>query len=149
MIDNPEFKGEWKAKKIDNPDYKGSWVHPEIENPEYEDDAFMYKYDSIAYAGFDLWQVKSGTIFDNVIVTDDLSKADELLANTYTKNIKAEKDMHAAAETKKKAEEDAAKTKADAEKKKADATDDADDDDDDDDEDDEKTEKKEAPKAEL
>merc|ERR1719317_512488 len=25
MIDNPEYKGEWKPRQIDNPDYKGAW----------------------------------------------------------------------------------------------------------------------------
>ena len=38
MIDNPEYKGEWKARQIDNPDYKGPWVHPEIENPQYDEE---------------------------------------------------------------------------------------------------------------
>jgi calreticulin len=145
MIDNPAYKGEWKAKKIDNPAYKGPWVHPEIPNPEFEDDENMYSYASHAYIGFDLWQVKAGTIFDNIIVTDDPAEAETLLAETYTKNIAAEKKMFEEAETKRKAEEEAAKKKADEEKAKADA---ADDDDDDDDEDDE--EKKEAePKKEL
>jgi len=142
MIDNPEYKGEWKAKKIDNPDYKGPWVHPEIDNPEFEDDAFLYKYDSINYIGLDLWQVKSGTIFDNFIVTDDISKAEALLKSTYTDSIAKEKEMHAAAEKIKKEAEEAAKKKADEEKKKADAADDDDDDDDDDEEDAKKDEKK-------
>jgi calreticulin len=38
MIDNPEFKGEWKAKKISNPAYKGKWVAPDIDNPDFVDD---------------------------------------------------------------------------------------------------------------
>merc|ERR1712152_45949 len=61
-MDNPEYKGEWKPKQIDNPDYKGAWVHPEIDNPEYEEDKSLYSYDSFCGIGFDLWQVKSGTI---------------------------------------------------------------------------------------
>merc|ERR1712013_279654 len=65
MIDNPEYKGEWKPRQIDNPDYKGPWVHPEIDNPEYNpDDAKdIGKYAENCKIGFDLWQVKSGTIF--------------------------------------------------------------------------------------
>jgi len=141
MIDNAEFKGEWKATKIDNPAYKGPWVHPEIDNPDFEDDALMYKYDSHAYVGFDLWQVKAGTIFDNIIVTDDIKEAETLMAETYTKLIAGEKKMHGEQETKKKAEEEAAKTKADEEKKKADAADDDDDDDDDEEEEDKKDDK--------
>merc|ERR1712018_1129766 len=75
QIDNPEYKGEWKPKQIDNPDYKGAWVHPEIDNPEYEEDKSLYSYDSFCGIGFDLWQVKSGTIFDNVLITDDIEAA--------------------------------------------------------------------------
>merc|ERR1712160_182237 len=118
------YKGEFKAKKIDNPDYKGAWVHPEIANPEYVEDPLMYKFDSHAYIGFDLWQVKAGSIFDNVIVTDDVKEAEALLAETYTKNIGAEKKMFEDKKAAKKAEDD-------------------DEDDDEDDEDD----KKEADKA--
>merc|ERR1711931_583640 len=66
MINNPEYKGEWKPKQIDNPAYKGEWVHPEIDNPDYAPDATLYKYDDIGSVGFEIWQVKSGTIFDNI-----------------------------------------------------------------------------------
>jgi len=47
-----------------------------IANPEYEDDDAVYKFDDLGFIGFDLWQVKGGTIFDNVIITDDKSEAD-------------------------------------------------------------------------
>jgi len=77
MIDNPNFKGEWKPKQIDNPAYKGPWIHPEIENPEYKEDSEIYRYPAVCGFGFDLWQVKSGTIFDNVLVTDDAAVAEE------------------------------------------------------------------------
>merc|ERR1712241_370585 len=78
MIDNPEYKGEWKPRQIDNPDYKGPWVHPEIDNPEYNpDDAKdIGKYAENCKIGFDLWQVKSGTIFDNMMITDDPAEAE-------------------------------------------------------------------------
>merc|ERR1712019_323698 len=66
MINNPEYKGEWKPKQIDNPAYKGEWIHPEIDNPEYVADDSLYKYGDIGNVGFEIWQVKSGTIFDNI-----------------------------------------------------------------------------------
>lgn len=69
------LQGEWKPKQIDNPDYKGPWVHPEIANPEYTPDPELYRKDEVCAIGFDLWQVKSGTIFDNVLVTDDIDYA--------------------------------------------------------------------------
>jgi len=50
---------------------QGPWIHPEIDNPEYSPDPQLYKRDEICGIGFDLWQVKSGTIFDNVLIADD------------------------------------------------------------------------------
>merc|ERR1712039_349194 len=76
MKDNPEFKGEWYGKRISNPAYKGFWEAKKIANPEYVDDDSVYKYDDFGFLGFDLWQVKGGTIFDNVIITDTISEAD-------------------------------------------------------------------------
>jgi calreticulin len=135
MIDNPEYKGEWKAKKIPNPDYKGSWVHPQIDNPEFVDEKAPTKYASMDYVGFDLWQVKSGDIFDNIIVTDSIEEAEAFAKDTYFKNKDAEKAMFDKAEEATKAEEAAAaKAKEDASKAAEDkeAKDDEDDEEDDD-----------------
>jgi len=77
MIDNPAFKGEWKPKQIDNPAYKGPWIHPEIDNPEYTPDSEIYRYPAVCGIGLDLWQVKSGTIFDNILLTDSVDEAKE------------------------------------------------------------------------
>merc|ERR1711953_1221166 len=113
----------WVAKRISNPAYKGFWEAKKIANPEYEDDDAVYKFDDLGFIGFDLWQVKGGTIFDNVIITDDKAEAD-----TFAKKWKTLSEV----ENSKKKEEDDAKAAAD---KKDDAKDDdkdADDDDDDD-----------------
>lgn len=75
QIDNPEYKGEWKPKQIDNPNYKGLWKHPEIDNPEYTPDDSLYLREEVCVVGLDLWQVKSGTIFDNFLITDDVETA--------------------------------------------------------------------------
>lgn len=75
MIPNPEYKGEWSAKQIDNPNYKGIWKHPEIDNPEYTADNNLYLREEVCAVGLDLWQVKSGTIFSNFLITDDLEYA--------------------------------------------------------------------------
>ncbi len=93
MIDNPEYKGVWKARQIDNPAYKGPWVHPEIDNPEYVDDPNLYLYKDFGAIGFDLWQVKSGTIFDNIIITDSVQKAEEFGNETWGKTKEPEKKM--------------------------------------------------------
>merc|ERR1712060_658399 len=107
MIDNPAYKGDWSVKRISNPAYKGFWEAKKIANPEYVDDDNLYKYDDFGFIGFDLWQVKGNTIFDNVIITDDVAEAD-----AFSKKWKAVSEV----ETAKKKEEDDAK-KAEADKK--------------------------------
>merc|ERR1711981_901738 len=119
MIDNPDYKGEWKPRQIDNPDYKGKWVHPEIDNPEYNaDDAKeLGKYDEVCKIGFDLWQVKSGTIFDNVLITDDVEEAKRVGEETWGQTKEPEKKMkdEQDEEEKKKAEAEAAANAEDEE----------------------------------
>lgn len=113
QIPNPDYKGEWKAKQIANPLYKGEWVHPLIDNPEYSDDDHLYLFKDNAYVGFELWQVKAGTIFDNIIVADTIEEANDFADATYKKTIKGEKEAKEAddkkqEEERKKAEEEAA-----------------------------------------
>merc|ERR1719158_2368244 len=127
QIDNPEFKGEWKAKRIANPAYKGVWAPKKIANPEFVDDDELYSYKSFAFVGIDVWQVKSGTIFDNILITDDADTAKaaaekikaarevEKAAKKAADDKKAEEDAAAA----KKAEEEAAAKKAEEDAKKA------------------------------
>jgi calreticulin len=96
-IDNPAFKGEWAAKRISNPAYKGSWQARQIANPEFTDSPDLYKYDDFGFVGFDVWQVKGGTIFDNIIITDDTAEADEF-ATKWKISSEAEKEMKKTAE---------------------------------------------------
>merc|ERR1719316_1526644 len=70
MKDNPAYKGDWTGKRISNPNYKGFWEAKKIANPEFVDDDAIYKYAEFGFIGFDLWQVKGGTVFDNIIITD-------------------------------------------------------------------------------
>merc|ERR1712079_556573 len=126
MKDNPAYKGDWYGKRISNPAYKGFWEAKKIANPEYEDDDAIYKYDDFGFLGFDLWQVKGGTIFDNVIITDDKAEADSFAAKW--------KALSEVEKAKKKDEDDAKKP----EDKKEDEKEDDDDDDDKDDEEDKK-----------
>ncbi|KAI8384982.1 Calreticulin family-domain-containing protein [Radiomyces spectabilis] len=117
-IVNPDYKGPWKAKKIPNPAYKGPWVHPEIDNPDYKVDNEIYAYD-FNNIGLDLWQVKSGTIFDNLLITDDVKEAEKIREESLelAKKEKDAKTAHDEATTKKEEEEKA--EKADDEPKTA------------------------------
>merc|ERR1711988_1771240 len=110
------------VKRISNPAYKGFWEAKKIANPKFVDDDSVYSYADFGFIGFDLWQVKGGTIFDNIIITDDKAEADE-----FAKKWKATSEVEAAEKKKeddKKAAEEAAKPKDDT------APDDDDDDDD-------------------
>jgi len=121
MKDNPAFKGEWYAKRISNPAYKGFWEAKKIANPEYEDDDKLYLFKEFGFIGFDLWQVKGGSIFDNIIITDDAAEADKFAEKWKALNEK-EKELKKADEPPPPAD---------------DKKDDKDDDDDDDDKDEE------------
>merc|ERR1719235_2770165 len=120
MIDNPEFKGEWHVKRISNPAYKGFCEAKKIANPKFEDDDKLYSYEDFSFIGFDLWQVKGGSIFDNIVITDDAAEADKFAEKWKALNEKEKEE----------------KKKKDDAKKPEDppASDDADDDDDDEDE---------------
>jgi len=135
VIDNPEFKGEWKAKRIPNPAYKGAWVHPMIPNPEYHADDQIYAFSDFSWVGVDVWQVKSGTIFDNILITDDVAHASKYAKSTFETHAEAEKKAFDKKEEEKKQKDEEERKKREEEAKKPS--------DDDDDEDDEKKDKDE------
>lgn len=106
MIDNPDFEGEWEAKMIENPEYKGKWEHPMIANPDFTEDPDMYKVckDGCSHVGFELWQVKTGTLFDDIIVTDSIEEAEEYAKATFFAKKDAEKEMYDKIQEEKRAE---------------------------------------------
>jgi len=113
IIDNPAYQGPWRPKKIENPAYNGEWEHSKIQNPEYHADSNIYKFTSNAFIGIEIWQVKSGTIFDNFLVTDDATLAHDR-AVEILKRFEVEKEKYdEAQEAERKARE--AETAAEAE----------------------------------
>merc|ERR1711890_211595 len=104
-----DMDGEWEPPMIDNPDYKGVWKHPEIDNPEYSPDDELYKLKGTsAGVALDLWQVKSGTIFDNFLITDDIDYAKAQGDEVFKATKEGEKKMKDTQdeEERKKAEEE-------------------------------------------
>ncbi len=93
MIDNPQYKGVWKAKQIDN--------------PKFVDD--VYAYDNIGYVGLDLWIVNAGTIFDNILITDSVEEADAHAAAHWKKITAGEKEAKEEVDKVKKEAEEKAK----------------------------------------
>ncbi|KAG7653634.1 Calreticulin/calnexin P domain superfamily [Arabidopsis suecica] len=104
-IPNPEYNGEWKPKQIKNPNYKGKWKAPLIDNPDFKDDPELYVFPKLKYVGLELWQVKSGSLFDNVLICDDPDYAKKLAEETWGKLKDAEKAAFDEAEKKKEEEE--------------------------------------------
>jgi len=132
VIDNPDFKGEWRPKQIDNPKYQGEWEAPMIANPKYFEDDKLYLQKDIKFIGIDIWQVKSGSIFDNILVTDDEDFARNVAKETFEESAKGEKEKKEAKdeiERKKREEERKAR---EAEEAAAEADDEEEDDLDDD-----------------
>jgi calreticulin len=145
QINNPKYKGEWKPRQIKNPNYKGVWVHPEIDNPEYVADSHLYRFPDMGVVGFDLWQVKAGTIFDNILVTDDVDYAKKFAEDTWGANKEKEKKMKESIDEvdKKKKEEEEKKQKEEEDTKKKDDEKEEEKDDDDEDKEDSKKDKDE------
>lgn len=108
MMANPEYKGEWKPKMIDNPDYKGKWEHPMIDNPafKYDEEMYMVCKEGCTHVGFELWQVKTGTLFDDILITDSLEEAQEFAKETFFKKKDPEKVMFDKIQETKNAERD-------------------------------------------
>ncbi|OLY84884.1 Calreticulin [Smittium mucronatum] len=115
LIDNPEYKGEWKQKEIENPDYKGVWTAKLIPNPDYSEEGLLEQ--EIGFIGIDIWTVKSGTIFDNIILTNDFEEASEFGNKTWAAFVQTEIDVKDKLdkEEQEKREKEAAKAKAEAE----------------------------------
>ncbi|XP_020825094.1 calreticulin-3 isoform X2 [Phascolarctos cinereus] len=108
LIQKPKYKDGLKSENVDNSDYKDVWLHQKIENPGYLQDFELSEYENIGVIGLELWQVRSGTIFDNFLITDDENYAAEFGMKTWgrTKDPEKEMDMIQAKEEIKKAREE-------------------------------------------
>ncbi|KAJ9457776.1 Calreticulin [Diplonema papillatum] len=113
-IPNPEYKGPWAPKKIPNPAYKGPWAAKKIANPEYKEDKDLYlTRKPLSTVGFDLWQVKSGTIFNNIIISDSVDEVKAFNDATWGKMKDGEKaEFEKAEAAAKKAADEAAASNA-------------------------------------
>jgi len=114
MIPNPEYQGEWETPTIPNPDYKGPWIHPKIDNPDYYEDNEIYAYKSNKFVGIEIWQVKAGSIFDKILITDDVELAHREAAKV-SEIAKVEKEVEEKETTEREAEEAAERARLEAE----------------------------------
>ena len=91
IIQNPAFKGKWRAADIKNPNYTGPWVSPLERNYEVSDAEWEKYFPVFRYVAIDDWQVESGTIFDNIIITDDPVEYEAFQRATYQRQKEVEK----------------------------------------------------------
>jgi len=131
QVANPEYKGEWEAPQVKNPEYKGVWVHPQVPNPDYHADDSIYAYEN-EYVAFEIWQVKSGTLFDHILITDDLAEAEAFATGYFAEQQKGEKSVYETQEEERRKVEEEERKKREAEAETEEEGDDDDDDDDDD-----------------
>merc|ERR1712070_1065751 len=123
-----EDDGEWEAPLIDNPEWNGPWKPKEIPNPDYTPDPELYNFVKDAqYVGFELWQFKSGILFDDILVTDSIEDAFDYAEKTYKVKKDPEEKMY-----KKMKEEEAAQMAAEVDAMDDDASDMEEDEDDED-----------------
>merc|ERR1719298_172522 len=107
MIDDPDDKKptDWvDEQEIDDPEAKkpdgyddipAQIPDPDATKPEDwddEDGVQLAAYDS-SMVGFELWVVNNGTIFDNILVTDDLEYAKAQAEKLWRPTSKGEKDV--------------------------------------------------------
>jgi calreticulin len=118
-IDNPEYEGPWVQKMIENPEYSGEWAPAKIANDKYTED--IANYENLGTAGFELWIVNEGSVFDNIFVGDNYEEAKAFADETWGKTKVAEKEAKEAFDAAKKAVEDAKKAEEDAKKAEEDA----------------------------
>nr|WMP39824.1 calreticulin-3 [Physalis pubescens] len=117
-IPNPAYKGPWKRKKVKNPNYKGKWKTPWIDNPEFEDDPDLYVLKPIKYVGIEVWQVKAGSLFDNILICDDPDYAKKVIEEVFA-NREPENDAEEAEKVRKaKEEEEAQRAREEGERRR-------------------------------
>lgn len=83
MIPNPAYKGKWKPPMIDNPNYQGPWKPRSIPNPGYFEDLHPFRMSPVAAVGIELWTLKAGVLFDNILLCDDLNIAHRWTQDTW------------------------------------------------------------------
>merc|ERR1711871_514911 len=64
----------------------------QIKNKDYEEGVQLAAYDSM-YIGYELWIVNNGTIFDNILVTDDIEYAKAQGEKLWRPTSKGEKEV--------------------------------------------------------
>ncbi|XP_006877172.1 PREDICTED: calreticulin-3 [Chrysochloris asiatica] len=115
---NSELDGDWSGPMLQKPPYQDSlkpdgidkdvWLHQKMKSTNYLSEYDLSEFENIGAIGLELWQVRSGTIFDNFLITDDEEYAENFGKATWgeTKGPEREMDSIQAKEEIRKAEEE-------------------------------------------
>ena len=92
MVPNPRWKGPWQQPMKPNPEYKGKWEPPEEKNVEYKHEEVSERLHAVcnpacSALGIELWQVRPGTQFDDILVTDSVELAQKLAIRARKKLV--------------------------------------------------------------
>eukprot|EP01018_Ginkgo_biloba_P037396 Gb_13488 [translate_table: standard] len=90
---NPNYKGKWYPPMIDNPNYKGIWKPRQIQNPDYFE-LERPNLESIAAIGIEIWTMQDRILFDNVLISEDVSEAQEYRDKYWKPKFEIEKEKH-------------------------------------------------------
>eukprot|EP00922_Rhytidocystis_sp_ex-Travisia-forbesii_P033584 GHVS01049895.1.p1 GENE.GHVS01049895.1~~GHVS01049895.1.p1 ORF type:complete len:760 (+),score=179.45 GHVS01049895.1:154-2433(+) len=93
LVDNPLYKGTWQAPMIDNADFAGTWIPPKIANPEYFEQP-LFALGPVDSAGFELWTMQAGLMFDNILVGSNFYDAQEFAKETWEIRSTVEAEMN-------------------------------------------------------
>lgn len=85
VIPNPAYKGKWTLPLIDNPAYKGEWHPRKIANPNYFVDEHPHNLERMGAIGIEIWTMKDGILYDNILITHDEAEAESFTRDTWTK----------------------------------------------------------------
>lgn len=90
MIKNPNYIGEWVPRKIKNPNYKGIWQPKMIKLDEPVEDPTFGHFNSLSFLGIEFYQSSPGSIFNNFLVTDNETYAQEVLDDVLNTELRHE-----------------------------------------------------------
>ncbi|KAI5390388.1 Calreticulin-3, variant 3 [Lathyrus oleraceus] len=87
---------------------------------EFEDDPDLYVLKPIKYVGIEVWQVKAGSIYDNILICDDPQYAKQAVEEFMINNRETEKEAFEEAEKERRAreEEEAQRAREEGEKRR-------------------------------
>lgn len=89
LLQKPPYQDGLKPEGIDS----NVWLHRKPKDANYLAESDLAEFDDIGAIGLELWQVRSGTIFDNFLITDDEEYAQKFGKATWGETKGPEKEM--------------------------------------------------------